>query len=140
MLKIHREQMITRQMLQYRLSWQVMWIHAATCSVSRADASIRDGTNGETLADELRIVEHICDLADHEIRQAIRDLYSNTDQTMLACADAAKKRTEALSDSEYMIPEKTPDTSALGTGRVPEQKHIPQFGSGSTADHADVSS
>ena len=140
MLKIHREQMITRQMLQYRLSWMVMWIHAATCSLSRADASIRGGTNGDMLADELRIVEHICDMADHEIRGAMRELYSNTDHTMLACADAARKRMEAFPDSEYIIPEKTPDTAALGTGRVPDQKHIPQFGSGSTADHADVSS
>jgi len=59
---------------------------------------------------------------------------------MLACSDAAKRRMEALPDSEYIIPEKTPDTAALGTGRMPDQKHIPQFGSGSTADHADVSS
>ena len=137
MLKIHREAMITRQMLQARLSWIVMWIHAVVCTLSRADRSIRTGTNGESLTEELRIVEHVCDIADHEIRAAIRELYVNTDQTMLACAEVAAKQVATLPDSNYVIPEKTPDKSALGQGRVPDQTHIPQFGQGSTADQAD---
>jgi hypothetical protein len=143
MLKIHREAMITRQMLQARLSWAVMWIHAVVCTLSRVDHSIRTGTNGESLAEEMRIVEHVCDIADHEIRSAIRELYANTDQTMLACADVAARQVASLPDSNYVIPEKTPDESGLGQGRVPDQTHIPQFGHGSTvnmsnqANHAD---
>ena len=137
MLKIHREAMITRQMLQARLSWVVMWIHAVVCTLSRVDRSIRTGTNGESLDQEMRIVEHVCDMADHEIRSAIRELYANTDQTMLACAEVAARQVAALPDSDYVIPEKTPDESGLGAGRVPDQTHIPQFGAGSTAEHAD---
>jgi len=140
MLKIHREEILTRQMLQERLSWCAMWIHATACTLSRADQSIRSGTNGAALAEEMCIVEHVCDIADHEIRKAIRELYSNTDRTMLACADAAMSRMEMMPNSRYVIPEKTPDESGLGTGREPDQTYIPQFGSGSTTTQADVPS
>jgi hypothetical protein len=139
MLKTHREEMITRQTLQERLSWCAIWIHATACTLARADHSIRSGTNGDALAEEMRIVEHVCEIADQEIHQAIRELYNNTDRTMLACSDAAMSRLERMPNSDYVIPEKTPDESGLGTGREPDQTHIPQFGSGSTASQADVS-
>ncbi len=140
MLKIHREQMITSQMIQQRLSWCALWIHAATCSLSRADRSLRKGVNGSPLAEELKIVEHICAMADREIASAIRDLRQNTDRTMLACAEAAMSQMETLPDSDYVIPESTPEESVRGKGRVPDQTHIPQFGSGSMVDTADVPS
>ncbi len=140
MLKVHREEIITRQMLQARLSWSVMWIHAAACTLSRVDQSVRSGTNGDALAQEMRIVEHVCDIADHEIRSSLGDLDTNTDRTMLACADAAMSRVETLPNSNYVIPEKTPDESARGSGREPDQTDIPQFGSGTTIAKADVSS
>jgi hypothetical protein len=121
------------------LSWCAIWIHATACTLARADHSIRSGTNGDALAEEMRIVEHVCEIADQEIHQAIRELYNNTDRTMLACSDAAMSRLERMPNSDYVIPEKTPDESGLGTGREPDQTHIPQFGSGSTASQADVS-
>ena len=93
----------------------------------------------------MSIVEHVCDMADHEIRTAIRELYANTDRTMLACAEAGANQVATLPNSNYVIPESTADKSARGTGRVPDQTHIPQFGTGSTvrndqADHADLAS
>ena len=36
-----------------------------------------------------------------------------------------------MPNSNYVIPEKTPDESALGKGRVLDQAHIQQFGAGS---------
>jgi alkylation response protein AidB-like acyl-CoA dehydrogenase len=138
MLKIHREELITRQMVQRRLSWCALWIHAMACSLSRLDKSIRDGANGEQLAGETRIVEHICALASHEIAASTRALRQNTDRTMLACAQAAITQVESLPNSDYVIPERTPDEEARGTGRIPDQTHIPQFGSGSTVATADI--
>jgi hypothetical protein len=138
MLKTHREQMITRQMIQYRLSMCAIWIHAMVCCVSRLDKSIRDGTNGEPLADEKRIVEHFCDMADHEIAVLIRALRQNPDETMLRCAKAAMNRNDALADGDYYVPEQTPDTSVRGKGKVPDKTHIKQFGSGSMLEPADI--
>ncbi len=138
MFRIHREELITRQMIQQRLSWCALWIQAAVCSLSRLDQSVRNGTNGKALADEVRTVEHICDLANHEIAANLRDLRLNTDRTMRPAAQAFRKRMETLPNSDYVIPERTPDEAARGTGRVPDQSQIPQFGSGSTVPTADI--
>ncbi len=137
-MRVHREQLITRQMIQMRLSWCAVWIHAMSCALSRLDKSIRDGTNGEPLANEMRTVEHICDMATHEIRANIRQLRSNADRTMVPCARATIKQMETLPNSDYVIPERIADEAARGTGRVPDQTHIPQFGSGSLAETPDV--
>ena len=137
-LKTHREAIISRQSIQERLSLQVLWIHAMACSLSRLDKSIRDGTNGEALAHETKIVEHLCELAAEEIDRQTRLLRHNTDATVPSAAQAIMKQMDALPNSDYVIPEKTPDESARGTGRVPDQTHIRQFGSGSTIQTADV--
>ena len=106
--------------------------------MSRLDKSIRDGTNGEPLAQEMKIVEHLCELGAEEIRSQIRLLRRNTDATVPPAAQAIMKQMDALPNSDYVIPEKTPDESARGTGQVPDQTHIRQFGSGSTIEAADV--
>jgi alkylation response protein AidB-like acyl-CoA dehydrogenase len=138
MLRVHREALITRQSIQARLSWCAVWLHTVACCLSRVDRSIRNGTNGQALQDEMRIVRHICDMADDEIAINFRALRHNTDRTMPECAAAAVRAAEALPNSNYAIPEKTPDAAARGTGRVPDQAHIPQFGSGSAATAAKV--
>ena len=138
MLKTHREQLITRQLLQERLSRTVLWIHATACSLSRLDKSIRDGTNGEALQDETKTVEHLCDLADEQITIQLRGLRHNTDRTMAGAARVAMKQMDSMPHSDYVIPESTPDESALGTGREPDQTHIQQFGSGSLIDRLDL--
>ena len=138
MLKTHREKMITKQMIQYRLSWCVLWIYAMACTLARIDKSIRDGVNGEQLEQEMKTVSYICDIAEHEFRTSVRDLRQNTDRTMLRCAEAAMTQLDSMPNSDYVIPERTPDESALGTGRVPDQTHIRQFGSGSTVAASDI--
>jgi hypothetical protein len=131
MLRVHREQLITRQAIQARLSWCAVWLHTVACCLARVDRSIRNGTNGQALQDELRIVRHICNMADDEIAINIRALRHNTDRTMPECAAAAVRAADALPNSNNIIPEKTPDQAARGTGRVPDQAHVPQFGTGS---------
>jgi hypothetical protein len=140
MLRIHKEQVITRQLIQKRLSWCAMWVHAMACSLSRIDQSIRSGTSGKQLADELKIVEHICAMGAEEIDDAVRKLYRNTDSSMRAAFAAAASQLETLPDSDYVIPEKTPVEAVRGKGRQPDQTHIPQFGAGSTVAEADVPS
>ena len=76
--------------------------------------------------------------ADDEIAVNIRALRHNTDTTMPECAAAAVRHVDTLPNANYSIPEKTPDATARGTGRVPDQAHIPQFGSGSAVTAAKV--
>ncbi len=138
MFKIHEEKLITNQMIQRRLSEIVLWIHAMVCCLSRVDKSIRDGVNGETLSDELQIVEHLCAIAGEKIDANLRGLYKNTDETMRRAAKVAQKHIDTLPNADYSIPEGTPDKTASGTGRVQDQTHIRQFGAGSLYEPQDT--
>lgn len=130
--KTHEEKLITRQMVQYRLSQSVIWIHAMTCSLAKLDKTIREGLEGHQLEHDMAIVHHVFALGGEEIDNCLRALRHNTDDTMHIAAQAALKRSDTLPNADYVLPEKTPDLKARGTGRTPDQTHIDQFGSGST--------
>jgi alkylation response protein AidB-like acyl-CoA dehydrogenase len=138
MFKVHQEKLITRQSIQARISQAAIWLYAVACALSKADRSIRVGTNGAGLDDELKIVRHVCALGWEEIDGALAALRRNPDETMRIAAAVVAEQTAALPNSEYVMPEKTPDESARGKGRVPDQTHIRQFGSGSTVNAEDV--
>jgi alkylation response protein AidB-like acyl-CoA dehydrogenase len=138
MFKAHEEKLITRQLIQRRLSWCAIWLHAATCSLSKADRSIRKGTNGKELADELAVVAHVCEMSTRAIDENLRALRRNIDAGVPGTAQAALRWGDGKPNADYMIPERTPDPNARGTGREPDQTHIPQFGSGSTVEPSDV--
>ena len=107
-----------------------------TCSLSRFNLSIAGGLDEKQLKRDRDILNHICSLAQYNFHEAIRHLDNNTDVTMRIAADAAWSLRESLPNSDYSIPEKTPDLSAQGQGRVPDQTHIQQFGSGSLSKDA----
>jgi acyl-CoA dehydrogenase family protein 9 len=138
MFKLHHEKLITAQMIQRRLSWSVIWIHAMTCCAARLDRSLREGLEGPQLEHDMAIVRHLFAIAGEEIDHASRELRTNTDATMLAAAKVALKRTDTLPNTDYVLPERTPDLKARGTGRNPDQTHIQQFGSGTTVSAADI--
>lgn len=132
MFKMHAESLITNQMVQRRLSQCAVNIFAISCCLSRVDRSLRAGTNGKQLEDELTTVDYICDWLGKDIEDQLRDLYRNTDESMRAAAQAALRHIDELPNDQYSVPEKTPDETALGTGREQDQTHIQQFGSGTT--------
>jgi acyl-CoA dehydrogenase family protein 9 len=138
MFKQHAEKLITAQMIQARLSWSVTWIHAMACCLSRLDKSIRSGINGKELADERALVDYVCTIAGEEIDKHMRGLDANSDHKIKAACDVAARQIDALPNSDFSIPEATPDKSARGTGIKQDQTHIPQFGAGSTVKPADV--
>ena len=140
MFKEHEEKLVTRQLIQRRLSWVAIWIHAITCCLSRLDKSIRDGRNGDELKDEMIICEHACALAGQEIAANLRELRDNIDAGTRAAAAAALRHIDTLPNAHYIVPEQTPDESARGKGLEPDQTHIRQFGAGSTVQAADVPS
>ncbi|PYV08943.1 MAG: acyl-CoA dehydrogenase [Acidobacteria bacterium] len=129
--RLHREKLVSMELVHYRLSQVAIWIHAVACSLSRADCSLRGGAEGERLEDELRIVRHVAALARQEIDAALRALRSNSDATIPGAVEAARRHADTLPNSDYTIPEKTPVLPALGTGRKPDVSSIPQFGEGS---------
>jgi acyl-CoA dehydrogenase family member 9 len=138
MFKEHEEKLITRQMIQYRLSNIAVWLHAMTCSLSKLDRDLRKGLDGAALEHDLALVKHVFALGGEEIDACMRGLWKNNDQSLVSAAAVVSKRVETLPNSEYVVPEKTPDLKARGTGRTPDQTHIQQFGSGSTVSAENV--
>ena len=131
MFKEKAEALITNQTTQCRLSWIVIWIHAMTCSLSKLDMSIRNGVDEKQLAHDRAMVDYIMSYGNYKINGWFGALRQNTDKTMLAAAEKAWEFGETLPNSDYYIPERTPDLDARGTGKVCEQEFIKQFGEGS---------
>jgi len=125
----HMETIIAKQMIQQRLSTAVIWIHALACAVSKMDATLRREKNGDA-EEKMKIFAHFAAIAKEEINRALDGLWDNTDETMRQAAKAAMKEVDKLPNGDYVIPEKTPDMEARGTGIQPDQTDIPQFGKG----------
>jgi alkylation response protein AidB-like acyl-CoA dehydrogenase len=130
MFQKHREKLLTRQMLQTRLSWVAIWIHAMSCSLSSLDRHLRLEMRNERLEPQREIVEHFFDLASKAIEQNFQALENNADGTLHAAAKAALHQIDQLPNANYVLPEKTPIKEVRGTGRQPDQTYIQQFGSG----------
>jgi len=138
MFKTHEEKMITKQMIQARLSMAVVWIHAMVCSLSRLEQSIRKGLEGPQLEHDEAIVTHVFALGGEEIDNALRGLRKNVDDTLIKASAVALKRIDSLPTNEYFIPERTMDLKVRGKGRAIDTVNIPQFGEGSMVDIADI--
>jgi alkylation response protein AidB-like acyl-CoA dehydrogenase len=134
MCKEWEDRLVTEQTVQARLSMCAICIHAMTCALSKLDHNIRKGLDGEALAYEASVVEHLCAMFTLEIEEQVRALRTNADPTMKRAADAVMKRIAAFPNSEFAIPERTPDMAARGKGRMQkpvDQQAIPDFGAGS---------
>jgi alkylation response protein AidB-like acyl-CoA dehydrogenase len=135
--KRHAEKLITAQMIQRRLSTAAMWLFAMSCCLARADRVIRS-QNGKDLQQEMTLLEHAHALGCEEIELAYRALRHNTDKTMSSAAQVALDQMAALPNSDYVIPEQTPDETAFGTGRRLDKQNVPQFGEGSLFKSEDL--
>jgi len=124
---------LDRQAVQARIADVAMWLHAWACTLSKLDLDLsKHGGNGsadlEFQRDKAAAI-HFFDLAERAIEQCFRELYVNADDTMLLAAEAAIKHSNSQANSDYVIPEHSPN--AKGTGKVVKQDGIKQFGSGS---------
>ncbi len=131
MIKVHEEEILTRQTVQKRLSSCVIWIHAMSCALSKFDHSIREGVEGRARQLEQANVDHVFAVGTKRINDCMRELRTNTDDSMKKLASELDVFVDTLPDSDYFIPERTPVESAQGKGRTPDHEAIPQFGSGS---------
>ncbi len=129
-MKDHEDQIVVRQCVQRRLSLCAIYLYACGAVLSRLDRDLRAGNNGrEELAYDLSVAKYFIRWAEHDFRRQIRDLHDNIDESMRQTAAAVRKYADSLPNGDYIIPESSP--VAKGTGRVPDQSAIPQFGSGS---------
>jgi hypothetical protein len=131
MFKEKEEALITNQTTQYRLSWISIWIHAMACSISKMDKSIRNGLGEKQIAHDRAMLDYIMSYANYKINGWLRGLRENADASMLKAAEKALEFGETLPNSDYYIPESTPDAAALDTGKVNNQDGLQQFGGGS---------
>ena len=134
MFKEWEDRLVTEQTVQARLSMCAIYIHAMTCALSKLDHNARKGLDGDALAYEMGVVEHLCGMFNLAIEEELRALRTNSDATMKKAADAALKRIDGFPNSGFAIPERTPDMQARGNGRTQKPADaaaIPQFGAGS---------
>lgn len=126
--KRYEEAMINRQAVQARLADAAIMLHAWCCTLSKLDMDMRkhaaNGTDAEFARDKAAAL-HFFDVAEVAIHQSFRELYQNADDTMLEAAAAAIKHSDTLPNSEFYIPEGSPN--AKGTGKPPKQEGIKQF-------------
>jgi len=127
--KEEEDQIITNQMTQRRLSLSVIFLYAIACTLSRLDYSIRSGVSGDELDYQKKVAIFFVKNAEHQIRGWFRDLRENADDTMRIAAAAVRRETDKWDNSEFYIPESSPN--AKGTGKPLCQEHIRQLGGGS---------
>jgi alkylation response protein AidB-like acyl-CoA dehydrogenase len=127
--KVYGEQIVSRQAVQARIADAAMWLHAWACTLSKLDSQVRAGQSGNRVSVEsanMMAALHLFDLAEHEIRRSFREIFHHPDSTMKPAADSAMKQIARLPNSDYSIPEASPN--AAGTGRVRPQEGIKHFG------------
>ena len=130
MFKEKEEALISNQTTQCRLSWIAIWIHTMACSISKMDKSIRNN-DATQIAHDSAMLDYIMEYGAYKIQGWMRALRQNPDKTMLHAAEEALKFSETLPNSDYYIPERTPDLTARGNGKPCDTESIAQFGNGS---------
>jgi len=123
--KRYKEAIINRQAVQARVADSAIWLHAWACTLSKLDHDLRHGAEGPEFERDRAAAMHFFELAECGVHTCFRELYENPDDTMLKAADAALKYSDTLPNSEFYIPEKSPN--AQDTGRARDQDGIKQF-------------
>ena len=140
MFKEHEERLVTNQLIQSRLAMAAIWIHGIACSLSKCDRHLRQGLDGEALAQEMALMDHLVSLFANEVRIELDGLRQHANRTVEAAAKALARRVEALPNARYSMPERSPDADARGKGRAVDVDSVPQFGSGSVFSGKPVAS
>ncbi|MBM4107751.1 MAG: acyl-CoA dehydrogenase [Phycisphaerae bacterium] len=123
----YEDAIVTRQAVQARLADPAIMLHAYACTLSKLDLDLRThaGNGDLEFQRDKAAALHFFDLAESAVRQSFRELYEHTDESMLAAADLANRHNDSLPNSEFVIPERSPN--ATGTGRKLKEEGIKQF-------------
>jgi acyl-CoA dehydrogenase family member 9 len=123
--KHYGEQIVAKQCVQARLADSAMWLHAWACTLSRLDHDLRSGQTGAKFERDKAAAMYFFDMAAQEIHRCHHDLINNSDDAMRAAAEATLRYSDTLPNSDYVVPEASPN--ARGTGHPPKQDGIKQF-------------
>jgi alkylation response protein AidB-like acyl-CoA dehydrogenase len=123
--KWHREEIVSRQVVQARVADNATFIFALSASLSRMDTQVRSGVKGLAYERDRTAFAHVFDLLELKIGANIRELRRNADDSMAEAASAARRHNDALPNRDYVIHESSP--VAKGTGRPVAVEHVRQF-------------
>ena len=119
------EAIVTRQAMQARIADNAVLMYAWACVLSKLDMQLRKGERGAEFERDKAAALHFLRLADLKIRENIRELSRNADQSMAAAAEAQFALTDQMPNEDFYIHESSP--TARGTGRPIQTEHIRQF-------------
>ena len=121
----HREALVINQVVQARLADCAIWLHAMACTLSKLDSQLRQEEYGIDFARDKSAGLYFLQFAELEIKQRFQSLYVNADETLEAAAQTAFAYSDTLANSDFIVPEKSPN--AAGSGREPDTEYIKQF-------------
>jgi acyl-CoA dehydrogenase family member 9 len=123
--RLYKEKILEYQTVQARLADNAVLLHAYACTLAKLDRDIRAGSDGIEFERDRAAAIFFFSFVEEEFNQNIRGLYENTDDLMRGAAAAQIKVTDALPNSDFIVPERSP--VAMGEGRSPVSEGIKQF-------------
>lgn len=123
--KWNREEIVKRQAVQARVADNAIYLFAFSCALSKMDHQIRSNEHGPAFDRDKAAFQHFVDLAEITIRDNIRHMKRNADESMREAARAARLHNDTLPNSDYYIHEASP--VAKGQGKPVNTAHIKQF-------------
>ncbi len=126
-----KETIIKKQVVQAQISDIAMWLHAANCSMSKLNQLYEISTQSlskKALLEYDRDTHagmYFLDYAFKQVDECIASLAYEDDKSMLKCAEHSLAYNDELPNSDYPIPEKSPNAS--GSGRTANSRDIQQF-------------
>ena len=123
--KWNREEIITRQTIQARVADNALYIFALSASLSKMDMQLRTARRDEEYDRDRTAMAHVFDLFELKIYENFRALKKNADKSMRVAAAAARKHSDTLPNSDFVIHETSP--IAKGTGAPVLKEHVKQF-------------
>ncbi|MGA7303724.1 MAG: acyl-CoA dehydrogenase family protein [Rhodothermales bacterium] len=132
-----KESIVTRQVVQARISDNFMYLFAMSASLAKFDQALQAQGSEESLAYDRAALRHFFDIATITIEQNTREIWRNADESMLVASEKSIEASDAQPNELFIVPEKSP--VAAGTGRTPDRSDIKQFpGENSVANDLDV--
>ncbi len=119
------ETIVTRQVMQARLADNAILMYAWACVLSKLDSQLRAGERGAEFERDKAAALHFLRLADLQIRENVRSLSRNADQSMVEAAHAQYALTDTQPNEAFYIHESSP--TAQGTGRPVQTDVVKQF-------------
>ncbi len=123
--KWHREEIISRQVVQARIADNAVYLFALSTSIARMDRLIRSGQRGVAFDRDKTAFVHAFELFELAIRDNARALKVNADESMRSAASASRRYNDSLPNSDFYIHESSP--VAAGTGKQIPLEYIKQF-------------